>query len=314
MLQKGTFLKMTSQNINGVDIFILENDQLKVTVAPSLGGKILSVYNKPLGREFLWTNKNLQITTHEPGADYDSNFLGGIDELIPNDIPESIDGIAYPDHGELWTTKLQHETSENSIRVYGQLRLCSLHYSKTVSLDPAEPLVHLAYSVKNNSEERRNFLWKLHAALDIGEGDKILTSANKAKVVDPEYSRFKKQLDEFAWPDIENTDASIIPGINGSMDFLYLYDTPAGKMQLLNKAGYLFSYNYDTAVFPYQWLFASYGGFLDHYTAILEPCTTMPISVNEAKSLKQTAALEPGQSLNTAVTIFAGEKKNYIDK
>jgi hypothetical protein len=40
----------------------------------------------------------------ERGADYDSNFYGGIDELIPNDIPENIDGIDDPDHGELWTT------------------------------------------------------------------------------------------------------------------------------------------------------------------------------------------------------------------
>ena len=51
-------------------------------------------------------NKDLPFSTHQPGTDYDSNFWGGIDELLPNDIDEKIDTIDYPDHGELWTTAL----------------------------------------------------------------------------------------------------------------------------------------------------------------------------------------------------------------
>ena len=43
-----------------------------------------------------------------------------------------------------------------------------------------------------------------------------------------------------------------------------------------------FSYHFNTNIFPYAWLFASYGGFDDHYTVILEPCTAMPISVRDA--------------------------------
>jgi hypothetical protein len=301
---------MVLKSINGVDIFTIENGHLKVSVAPALGGKILSVFSKLLQREFLWINKNLEITAHRPGADYDSNFLGGIDELIPNDIPETIDGISYPDHGELWTTKLQHEIQGETIKVFGTLLLSGLHYSKTISLDDSS--VRLDYVIENNSGAQRHFLWKLHAALNIGAGDRLITSAKHGKVVDPAYSRFKKELEPFKWPYIENTDASVIPAKNGTMDFLYLYDTSKGEMQLLNNQEQLFSYNYDKNVFPYEWLFASYGGFLDHYTAILEPCTNMPISVNEAKDMKQCAKLEPGGSLKTTVRIFAGEKKNYI--
>lgn len=301
---------MVLKSINGVDIFTIENGHLKVSVAPALGGKILSVFSKLLQREFLWINRNLELAALGPGADYDSNFLGGIDELIPNDISETIDGISYPDHGELWTTKLQHEIRDETIKVFGTLLLSGLHYSKTVSLD--DSFIRFDYLIKNNSGARRHFLWKLHAALNIGMGDRIITSAKHGKVADPDYSRFKKELDPFKWPHIENTDASVIPEKNGTMDFLYLYDTSKGEMQLLNNQEHLFSYNYDKNVFPYEWLFASYGGFLDHYTGILEPCTNMPISVNEAKDMKQCAILEPEESLKTMVRIFAGEKKNYI--
>lgn len=314
MLQNGKLLKFARQNVNAVEILTLENNHLKVSVAPAIGGKIISIYNKSLEHEFLWTNKNLQITTHEPGTSYDDNFIGGIDELIPNDIPETIDGIAYPDHGELWTSKLKYEIEANSITVYGLLRLSGLNYSKTISLDDSGPLINLSYRIENNSGTQRNFMWKLHAALNINEGDKIITDAKKAIVADPEYSRFKKELSEFNWPQIENTNASVIPDKNGSMDFLYLYNTTTGKIQLQDKEGRLFGYSYDTKVFPYQWLFASYGGFLDHYTAILEPCTNMPISVNDAKSLSQSASLNAGEILETSVTIFAGEKKHYINE
>ena len=73
-----------------------------------------------------------------------------------------------------------------------------------------------------------------------------------------------------------------------------------------------FGYTYDAAVFPYQWYFASYGGFLNHYTAILEPCSAMPISVTEAMAKNQCSRLGPGENIMTEAQLFAGEKKQYL--
>ena len=298
---------ISRKEINGVEIFSGENDHIKFEIVPAAGGKILSVYSKHLQKEFLWRNTNLLLETHHPGADYDANFLGGIDELIPNDIPETIDSIAYPDHGELWTTSLNCELSEDKISVFGTLKLSGLYYKKIISLEASSPVINLEYTIKNESGSNRNFLWKLHAALSIEDGDKLVTSAQKGKVVDPDYSRFTN-VNEFAWPQIENTDASIVPNKNNTIDFFYLYDIEKAEMDLLsNNYNHLFRYSYDKSVFPYQWYFASYGGFLNHFTAILEPCTSMPISVNDAKESGQCTVLEPGQEINTVVRIYAGE-------
>ncbi len=99
--------------------------------------------------------------------------------------------------------------------------------------------------------------------------------------------------------------------MNNTLDSFYLYDIHQGEMELINRrANRLFRYTYDKEIFPYQWYFASYGGFLNHYTAILEPSTSMPVSVNEAMSLGQCAVLEPGQEINTRVCIYAGENIN----
>jgi len=298
---------ISRKHINGVEVLTGENDHIKFEIVPAAGGKIISIFNKDLKKEFLWRNANLLLETHQPGADYDANFIGGIDELLPNDIPETVDSIAYPDHGELWTTPLNYELLQEKISVFGKLNLCGLYYKKTISLAHNLPLINMEYTIRNESNSDRNFLWKLHAALAIEERDKLITSASKAKVVDPDYSRFK-DMNEFKWPVIENEDASIIPPKNNSIDFFYLYDIEKAEMDLLCKGKTnLFRYRYDKNIFPYQWYFASYGGFLNHYTAILEPATSMPISINEAKQLKQCTVLQPGQEINTLVQIYAGE-------
>lgn len=300
-------MTISRKEINNVEVFAGENDHIKFEIVPGAGGKITSVYNKNLDKEFLWRNADLLLESHKSGADYDSNFIGGIDELIPNDIPENIDGIDYPDHGELWTTALDYELLEDKISVFGKLELSGLYYKKIISLEDNSPLINIDYIVRNESGSTRNFLWKLHAALHVEVGDKLITSAKKAKVVDPDYSRFK-MLNEFTWPDIENTNASLAPEKNNTTDFFYLYDIDASGMGMeSNNGNHLFSYSYDNNVFPYQWYFASYGGFLNHYTTIIEPCTSMPISLNEAKRLKQCTVLEPGQEINTIVKIYAGE-------
>lgn len=298
---------VSKSHINNVEVITGESDYIKLEIVPAAGGKIISVYNKKLGKEFLWRNTNLLLETHKAGADYDSNFFGGIDELIPNDLPENIDSVDYPDHGELWTTALDYELPREKITVFGKLALSGLYYKKTLSLATDSPTIHLEYNIRNESTSTRNFLWKLHASISIEGGDKLITDAKKAKVVDPDNSRFK-MLTEFTWPDIEDTNAALVPVKNNTTDFFYLYDIDTAEMGLeCNKGKDLFLYSYDNKVFPYQWNFASYGGFLNHYTTILEPCTSMPMSINEAKKLGQCTVLEPGQEINTIVKIYAGE-------
>lgn len=304
---------MISKRItNEIEFITVETDHLVFSIAPALGGKITSVFNKQLQKEFLWFNEQLPLQQNLPGADYDANFFGAIDELLPGDIPEIVDGITYPDHGELWTTPLQYAELDGKLTVSGTMDLCGLHYSKTLYPDANAPVINIDYTIKNVTNFPRNFLWKLHAALQIQPGDKLITGAKYGQVVDPTYSRFANTY-PFRWPLIENKDASVIPPLDNTMDFFYLYNIPEGEMQLLSAGGeHVFSYRYDTNVFPYQWYFASYGGFLDYYTAILEPCTNMPISVNEAKAKGQCAVLEPGETLATTVTIYAGAKNSYI--
>jgi hypothetical protein len=288
------------------EVVRLRSPQLDVEVAPELGGRIVQIRHRGSGHEFLWNNAGLPLAPQPPGSPYDPNFYGGIDELIPNDIPEVIDGIACPDHGELWTTPLRWNWDESSLSLQGQLPLFGLNYERRMTLRPDRPMIDLRYRIVNESNGPRHFMWKLHAAIAVAEGDEIECPARHAQVVDLQYSRFTT-LTPFEWPEIEGERANFVPARDGTVDFFYLYGLLAGRIAWKRPIQKLkFEYQFDTATFPFAWLFATYGGFDGHYTAILEPCTTMPISVNDAISIGRCSRLEPGESLLTDVSIYAG--------
>jgi hypothetical protein len=292
--------------LDGQRLVRLENRFLQVDLAPGVGGRIVNLVEKRSGHSFLWRNSNLRLERLPPGSDFDPNFYGGIDDLIPNDFPECVDGVAYPDHGELWTTPLAHEVEGEVLRLEGTLPLAQLHYAKQVSLRPDTPRVDLDYRVENRSGAVRHFMWKLHAALNVQPGDSIICPARTARVADLQWSRWPS-LEPFTWPVIEGNWVDQVPPADGTCDFFFLYDLEAGQFWWESAERDLrFGFEFDTGVFPFAWLFASYGGLLDYYTVILEPCSGMPMSVNEAAALGQCSRLEPGESIETRVTVYAG--------
>jgi hypothetical protein len=284
----------------------LENPFLRVDVAPEIGGRIVNLVEKRSAHSFLWHNPGLRLERVPPGSEYDPNFYGGIDDLIPNDFAESVDEVAYPDHGELWTTALAHRVEGEALHLEGMLPLTQLHYTKQVRLRDDSPRIELSYRVENRSGLLRRFMWKLHAALNVEPGDSIICPARTARVADLQWSRWHT-TEPFPWPLIEDNWVDQVPPPDGTCDFFYLYDLEEGRLAWENAARTLrLEIEFDRLVFPYAWLFASYGGLLGYYTAVLEPCTAMPMSVNEAAALGQCSQLEPGHALETRITIYAG--------
>lgn len=292
--------------VDGQPVVRLRSEHLEVDVAPEIGGRVVGLRHRASGHEFLWRNPRLRLEPNPPGSEYDPNFFGGIDELIPNDVPETIDGVACPDHGELWTSRLEWRVDGEALLLSGVLPVCGLRYERRMTLRPDGPHVDLHYRIVNTTDQQRHFLWKLHAALAVAEGDRIDCPARRGQVVDPAYSRFST-LTPFAWPDIEGQRADVVPADEGTVDFFYLFDLPSGRIAWKRPSRRLkFEYTFDTAVFPFVWLFASYGGFDGHYTVVLEPCTTMPIRVGEAIAAGTCSRLKPHDAMETHVSIYAG--------
>src|SRR5437879_4094751 len=101
----------------------LQNEALRLEVLPELGGKLWSLEDLRLGRQFLWQQPGLSPRPLPQGSDYDDNFFGGMDELLPNDIPEAVGGRSLADHGELWNTALKAREDEGGLVLEGELPL-----------------------------------------------------------------------------------------------------------------------------------------------------------------------------------------------
>jgi hypothetical protein len=284
----------------------LESDFLQVDVAPGVGGRIVGLRDKPAGHEFLWRNSRVSLRREAPGSAYDPNFYGGIDELLPNDVPETVGGQDWPDHGELWTTPLEWRVEARRLHLWGTLPMCRLVYQRQMSLRADGPWLDLQYRIVNPTAGAIRFLWKLHAALPVAAGDEIDCPARWGRVADLAWSRYDT-LAPFPWPIIRGQEANRAPAKDGTADFFYLWDLAAGQMGWKRRAqNRMFAYHFDTRVFPCAAVFASYGGFEDHYTAILEPCTAIPSAVSETAAERECPCLRPGEALETTVSIYAG--------
>ena len=75
-IKEGLFVDQTP-------IVRMENDFLRVDVAPSVGGRIVNLVEKASSHQFLWHNAKQSLEKLAPGSAYDPNFYGGIDELLP---------------------------------------------------------------------------------------------------------------------------------------------------------------------------------------------------------------------------------------
>ena len=133
---------------DGTPIIRVENDFLQVDVAPGVGGRIVNILEKSSGHQFLWHNKKLKLERLGPGAEYDPNFYGGVDELIPNDIPETLNGLECPDHGEMWTMALDYRIDGEALVLTGTLPIFGLHYERRMALRSNSPHIDLDYHIK----------------------------------------------------------------------------------------------------------------------------------------------------------------------
>jgi hypothetical protein len=280
------------------NLTMLENDRLHIEVAPGIGGRIVSLREKPSGEEWLWRNPGMPLRRVPTGTAYDPEFYGGVDEQIPCDGPETVDGVTYPDHGELWTQALDAERNGAALLLRGRLPLLGFHYERKMALAPDSAAVHVDYRLTNTGSQARAFLWKLHAALAIAPNDRIICPAAIAQPLDLAWSRCLTTA-AFAWPHGDARDMSQVPPPDGTAEFLALTGLSAGWIGLRRaRTGRELRLEFDPAVFPCCWFFASYGKLLGHYTAVLEPATSASLTVADDPA---PARLAPGETLVTHV-------------
>ena len=248
----------------------LENNYIAVDIDEKYGGKITRLENKISEYNWVWFNNEKRKDFNPVEySDYDSQWIGGYEELFPNDKIESFNGDLAPDHGELWSSKWEIVDEHND-----SLRLCCKGYfsesviQKTFKLQ--ENKVKVNYEINNIKLDK--FLFKLHLAMPI----------NKTSL-EFKFTSFKK-VDKKFGNIISNNDLSnFLNNVNeneSKNDFAYFYETD-GLVNITNGKNKLVL-NYDKKSLPYLWIFQTRGGWNNLNVNVIEPCNAGLKDVSEA--------------------------------
>lgn len=290
------------------------NDALRLVVNPTRGGRIETITSLHNNRQWLYFDERRFLASDLSSMDYDESWCGSFEEIFPNDAPCEFEGRSLRDHGELWNAAWDiAEQSSMSVDMQLVCTTVPALVRKRIHLDTTKPRISVEYAITNNSDESFSYLFKLHPALNIQHGGKIVLSGGIVIPVSREFSTMVGMASPWSWPLVddrngEQLDLSVIPSRDSSLrEFVYVKDLPSGICGLRDiSTGEEFRMTFSIADFPYCWLFMAYGGWRDHYTLVLEPCTNIPKDLAEAKRNKSCAVLKPRETRHFSVAIEIG--------
>jgi hypothetical protein len=305
---------MAVETLEQVPVLTLENFEIKLTIRPDLGGRIDQLEDCQTQRFWLWHPPHYTPTATRSlpiGDSFDGQWTGGWDEIFPNDVAGSFQGRNLVDHGELWSQQWDVlQCSPLSVTLGYQCQTVPVRVEKTIQLDPDRPHVTLTYWFQNQSEEQIPFLFKHHAAIAIEAGDEILLPDCWVEPAFPEFSKLIGQAGKTRFPraigvDGEAIDLSMIPPASTRLqEFYYSSDLSNGYCGIRHQGTQsCLLMTFDTADFPYVWMFQSYGGWRDYYVVVVEPCTTMPSDLEEAYRRHTIAILSPHEQQRRILTL-----------
>ena len=296
---------------------ILENQTLRIVALPELGGRIWSVVYKPLDREIVWHNPRIPPQKAAFGSPFDNVWCGGWEEMFPTAIPTTINGEVYPDHGEVWslpwTSRIEDGTESVTLRLNCQTPISNLAVEKTLTLPHDKSSFELSYRIENLGAEEFPFLFALHPAMAVSEGDRI-DFPDMRMETEPSFPGTLADIESpFQWPVAKRGDQAtdlhwVKPAFSKAVYFLYGQGYREGWFAITDpqskfSAGFTFS----PEVFQSCWLFASYGGWRGYHVLLLEPCTSYPQQLEDAVRQGRARPLAPGAVWQTTLRFLAQE-------
>ncbi len=277
-------------SVAGLPCVVLENRHVRVVVVPQLGGKVLSLVDKASDLELLWRNDRVPLRPAAWGSGFDDQFVGGWDEMFPNDEPELLRGEPLPDHGELWILPWAARTGRGPGTVWVELEVNTPVSHATVRRRltlGAGPRLVAGYRVTNDGRADLPYLFKSHLAMALQADSAVDLAAEEVLVHPFGEPRARPAAGSTRWPWLEadgvRHDLRRRPDTSarGVSEFFLAPSMCRGYCAVSHpSAGSGLRLSWDKAALPSCWLFGSHGGGwrgLD--VLVLEPCTGFPLSV-----------------------------------
>jgi hypothetical protein len=323
---------ISTETCSGLTHVILDNGRIRATVLPEVGGKMSSLIRVATGREFLQQSASPPLGPAVYGAAFGESAANGFDECFPTVAAceysgEYFNGVALPDHGELWSSRWQFEIQGEELRLAVAGRRLPYIFRKRIRLE--HEAVILQYELESVTDVPFHYLWSAHPLLKIGPGCRIILPREVTEVLveSSRNQRLGEPGDSGPWPRIRLVDAaetnlSILGDCSRqTADKLFTPQLSDGTCALYYPdSSEAISFHFNSAIVPYLGIWICEGGWPTpedgHYTAALEPCTSQADSLAEAVGRCDCAQIHPRarKRWDLRVQLQTGLPENLVDR
>ncbi|GHF26434.1 hypothetical protein GCM10010218_04090 [Streptomyces mashuensis] len=196
-----------------LDALVVENDRLRATVLPGLGGRVHSLFHKPSGRELLYSNPVFQPAGFALNGAW---FSGGIEWNIGatghttlSVAPLHAARVPAPDGGEM-------------LRLWEWERLRDLPFQVDLWLPDGSDFLYVGVRVRNPHHHTAPVYWWSNTAVPEAPGSRVLAPATGAFHFG--YERALRRVPVPVWDGADRTYP-----LNGQRPADYFYDLPDGE-------------------------------------------------------------------------------------
>lgn len=195
-----------------VEALVLENDRLRATVLPGLGGRVYSLHHKPTGRELLYRNPVLQPAAFALNGAW---FSGGIEWNI------GATGHTTLTCAPLHAARLPAPDGGEMLRLWEWERLRDLPFQVDLWLPHGSDFLHVGVRIRNPHPHTVPVYWWSNTAVSEDAGTRVLAPADEAW-----HFGYAHTLRRVPVPDSEGADRSY--PLRSEYPADYFYDVPEG--------------------------------------------------------------------------------------
>ena len=215
-------VSLTATTWHGYASLKLESAEISLIVVPQTGARIVSLFDKAAGYEWLVAPEQSHPFRDLPyGTPYNPNNTGGWDEMLPTivatgyPVPGALKDIVLPDHGEVWTLPWDDAGStDERIRLSVTGLALPYRFTRTLSLTGASDVL-IDYEIANLSAEPLAYLWTAHPQFACEPGAKIMLPAEVTEVVNVLPLEWGEEWGPVgthnAWPVMRAPDGTALP-------------------------------------------------------------------------------------------------------
>lgn len=279
-------VRHSRKRVGNFAIHTLSNDAVSLSIAPELGGRIVSLRDRISRREWLdgWTPASRRRIWHPTDpTNFETGPGAGIDECLPTVLPCKIDRKALPDHGELWNQEPEFEIdSQGVIICRWHLKSLPLDFARRISLGKNE--LRFDYRIENRAGTPTPFLWAWHPLFMFKRGDQIRTSEKTC--LSPGSGKV------LPWPGNDLSRAFFPKGAPPAAK-VFLGPLSKGRAEIHATNGARLSLDWPASLFPYAgiWITRGFWKGLHHWA--IEPTNAPVDRLSDIEELSLVSLLEP---------------------